>query len=107
MFVHYNGKLVNSDTIESIDYGALALLGSVLVHYKNKINEPVEGIEAFNLVMDLCPKALEGEGLEYQRHAWAVHNLLGHPLMQLFTWLGYRELGLKIHDETVPHPITK
>ena len=107
MFVHYNGKIVNYDIIESVDYGALAILGSVLVHYKNKINEPVEGADAFNLVMDLCPEALEGEGLKYRRHAWSVHNIIGHPLMQICAWLGLSKLGLKIHDATVPHPINK
>ncbi len=33
---------------------------------------------------------------------WAVHNLLGHPLKQLLTWLGLEELGNKVHDMTMP-----
>ena len=107
MFVHFNSKVVNADTIECITYGDLKDHGWVHVHYKDGEMEIVEGPQASDLLMRLNPDALEGEKLKYARHAWAVHNILGHPLMQLFTWLGYRELGLKIHDETVPNPITK
>ena len=38
------------------------------------------------------------------RGAWAVHNLVGHPLMQILAWLGERELALAVHDATVPRP---
>jgi hypothetical protein len=44
------------------------------------------------------------QGLKYKRHAWAIHNLIGHPLMQIFSWLHLTEVGLKIHDATVPNP---
>lgn len=33
---------------------------------------------------------------------WAVHNLVGHPLMQIFSWLGMKDLAAKVHDATVP-----
>jgi hypothetical protein len=107
MFVHYNGKLINADTIRWIDYSNLAKKGYIRVC--NKVNEIffVEGSKAFDVVMRLCPEALEGEQAQYKRHAWAVHNLFGHPLMQICSWLGLAPLGLKIHDITVPNPITK
>ena len=35
---------------------------------------------------------------------WAVHNLVGHPLMQILTWLGKPELGVRVHDATTPRP---
>src|SRR5579864_8525005 len=109
MFVHFNGRIVNSDTIRQIQYEDLATKGYIRVVFKKELDriEIVEGPQAFDVIMRLCPDALEGERASYQRHAWAIHNFLGHPLMQLFSWLGLRELGLKIHDETVPNPITK
>lgn len=104
MFVHLNGKVVNTESIDWIDYHNLASLGYIRVHYRDKVIESVEGPEAFNLIMDLCPAALEGQQLKYKRHAWAIHNLIGHPLMQIFSWLHLPALGLKIHDATVPNP---
>lgn len=107
MFVHYNGKIVNSDLIHSIDYSQLIEHGYVKVYRVGTSYDLVEGPEAFNLMMELCPAALEGHRAKYHRHAWAIHNLLGHPLMQVLSWLHLTQLGIKIHDATVPNPITK
>lgn len=110
MFVHFNGRLVNADTIRQIQYEDLASKGYIRVVFKKDPQERielVEGPEAFDVVMRLCPGALEGERAEYHRHAWAIHNLLGHPLMQVCSWLGFTQLGLKIHDLTAPNPINK
>jgi len=107
MFAHYNEKAVNCDTIDYLDYQRLRDDGLVRIVYKNGEDEFVEGPEAVQLVMQLAPSALEGERLKYHRHAWAIHNLIGHPLMQIFSWLHLTRLGIKIHDLTVPNPITK
>jgi hypothetical protein len=107
VFVHYNGKVVNANTITRVDYSDLAQHGWVRVYNNLNLPELVEGPQAFDLLMRLCPSALEGEGAREQRGRWAIHNFFGHPLMQLFSWLGWTKLGLKIHDATVPNPITK
>lgn len=107
MFVHYNGKIVNSHDISSIDFEKLSEKSFISVKRIGVVEEVVSGPEAFNLIMKLCPDALEGQRVRYQRHAWAIHNLLGHPLMQICSWLGFTKLGLEIHDKTVPNPITK
>jgi len=107
MFVHYNGKVVNTNSIEWVDYKNLAKMGYIRVYCTDSVGEIVQGPEAFTVMMQLCPDALEGHNAKYQRGAWAIHNLLGHPLMQIFSWLGFTKLGLKIHDKTVPNPITK
>lgn len=36
------------------------------------------------------------------RFKWAVHNLIGHPVMEILGWFGMYELGGWIHDATVP-----
>ena len=33
---------------------------------------------------------------------WPMHNLIGHPLMQIFEWLGMPEIATRVHDETLP-----
>lgn len=106
-FVHYNGKIVNTNDITNISIEDLPEKGFIMVKRIGFIDEVVKGPEAVNLIMRLCPEALEGKKLKYLRHRWAVHNLIGHPLMQLLSWLHLTPLGLKIHDLTVPNPITK
>jgi len=58
--------------------------------------------DAIDVVMALRPSALEGRRMRFARHAWAVHNLVGHPLLQVLVWLGARRLGMAVHEGTVP-----
>jgi len=37
-----------------------------------------------------------------RRFRWSVHNIIGHPLMEVCNILGYNKLGTKIHDITIP-----
>jgi hypothetical protein len=107
MFIHFNGKVINVDTITWIDYSNLVKNGYIKIYDSHNNQQYVEGTQAFDVVMRLCPEALEGEQAKYHKHAWAIHNLIGHPLMQIFSWLHLTALGIKIHDNTVPNPITK
>lgn len=107
MFVHYNNKMVNADSISWIDYKNLKSLGYIRIHFKDGVVETLEGTQAIQLLMELDPSALEGERFKYARHAWAIHNLIGHPLMQACAWLQWHRLGLWFHDITIPTPITK
>ena len=34
--------------------------------------------------------------------SWGMHNLVGHPMMQIFTWLGMPRMADAIHDRTLP-----
>ncbi len=67
----------------------------------------VRGQPAIDLVMRLCPSALEGRKFKYARHSWAFHNLIAHPLMQLLAFVGKSKAGLAIHDMTIPRPTSK
>lgn len=33
---------------------------------------------------------------------WLVHRVVGHGSMNILEYLGYSELGIKIHDATLP-----
>ena len=103
MFVHFNGHIHNVKSIKSIDCSQFSKTNQVRVSIEFR-QEIVSGQEAVNLLMELCPSVLEGQQAKYHRHAWAIHNLIGHPLMQIFSWLHLPALGLKIHDVTVPKP---
>jgi hypothetical protein len=45
-----------------------------------------------NKLIDKLPK----------RFSWTIHNLIGHPLMEICYLIGLDSLGDKIHDGTVP-----
>jgi len=104
MFINCNKKLVNVDEISWIDTVNLTTGGYINMYYKDGERELVEGAKAVEIIMRLCPAALEGRQMKYIRHRWAIHNLIGHPLMQLFSWLGLASLGIRVHDATVPNP---
>lgn len=65
----------------------------------------VEGFDALEAVMLLNPSALEGRRLRWVKHAWAFHNLVAHPIMQIMVWIGLKKQGLWLHDVTVPKPL--
>jgi hypothetical protein len=66
--------------------------------------ESLSGIEAMNFLLDYYPRCLEGERLLWAKNSWALHNLVGHPLMQLFSFFGMYKLAMRVHDSTVPRP---
>ncbi len=33
---------------------------------------------------------------------WFVHNVIGHPLMQMFNMVGCNKIATTIHNETLP-----
>lgn len=103
-FVSCNDQIVNIDTISYITFDSLVPDGFITINYYDGRDERVQGQEAVDIVMRLCPSALEGRRLKFLKHRWAIHNLIGHPLMQLLAWLGCRSWGLRVHDATVPTP---
>lgn len=106
MFVHYNNSILNTNNISFIDCSNFASSGYITIHL-NYRSEKVFGNEAINIIMALCPAVLEGHRMKYARNAWAIHNLVGHPLMQIFSWLHLTQLGIWMHDITVPKPKEK
>ena len=63
-----------------------------------------QDFDAFEIIMLLQPSALEGRRLRWVKNAWAFHNLIAHPLMQVMVWLGLKKLAIRLHDATVPKP---
>lgn len=64
----------------------------------------LKGPDTIRFLMVHYPSALEGRRLRWVRHAWALHNLVGHPLMQVLAWVRRPHLGVWVHDKTIPSP---
>jgi hypothetical protein len=62
------------------------------------------GFDAIEIVMQLKPSALEGRRLKWKQGAWAFHNFVAHPAMQVLVWLGYKKAAIRLHDRTTPRP---
>jgi hypothetical protein len=65
-----------------------------------------EGADAIDIVMQMKPSALEGRRLKWKQGAWAFHNFVAHPAMQILVWLGYKKAAIRLHDRTTPRPRT-
>lgn len=37
-----------------------------------------------------------------ERFKWTIHNLIAHPLSEIFYQFGFEDLSNKIHDSTIP-----
>lgn len=93
---------------DRIDYLDLTSLESRIVRvYLKYRREPltVSGFAALEFVYRIHPSALEGRRLKWKKYAWAVHNLIAHPVLQICAFLGFYKFGMWVHDVTVPKPI--
>lgn len=108
MFVRINNKLVNTDQILEVDttnLEDLMLIVEVRDHGQGLRRERVVGIQALELLMTIRPSVLESRRLRWPKFAWAIHNLVGHPLMQFLAFFRQYELAMRVHDATVPKPL--
>lgn len=104
-FIAANGQAIRIDTIQWIDASDIEKL-RVVIHHSGK-ETVAEGPSAIEVVMLLKPELIEGKRLRFVRHAWMIHNLIGHPGMQLLAFLGQYKLAFRLHDATVPVPRPK
>lgn len=102
-FIHLNNGVYPIDSIVVVSLNRIEELRVDIV-WDNGCNSVVTGMEAVRVVMQLCPQALEGRRLRWVRHAWALHNLIGHPLMQVFAFLRMHRAAMWVHDATIPKP---
>ena len=89
------------DDVTSADFGRIEELLVVVVLRDGQRIE-VRDIDAIDLAYLIKPSAVEGRRLAYARHAWAFHNLVAHPLMQVLAFFKAYKWAMQIHDSTVP-----
>ena len=104
MHVKVADQLVLREKIEQVDCSELESHYRVKVHVEGSQLFVLEGQEALDLVMDIRPGMVEGKRFRFVRSAWAFHNLVAHPALQVLAWLGKTGAGFKIHDQTIPRP---
>ena len=103
-FLMAGGRLVPVSDVRSVDYTALEQ-GIVDIHTHNNASFRAEGFDAIEAIYILKPGALEGKRLKWQRNAWAWHNFVIHPVMQILVWFGFKKQAIRLHDRSVPEPI--
>lgn len=94
-------RLVPFGAVSSVDTADLENL-RIVIHLHNGDEVEAKGIDAFENVMMLKPSALEGRRFAFMKRAWMVHNLIGHPLMQILALLRLHKAAMWVHDKTVP-----
>jgi len=102
-FLLANNLVIRADTIEHVDISEIERLKIVLHHSGGQ--HTVIGIQAIEILMALKPSALENKRLKWAKNAWALHNMFGHPIMQLLAFFRMYEYAMMVHDKTVPKPI--
>lgn len=102
-FVLVDKHIWNIDNIIKVDVSRIEEL-SVKVFPSKGQPIVVKGAPAIDLVMSIKPSVLEGKRLRWLKRAWAIHNLVGHPLMQIAAFLKQYRLAMYLHEVTVPRP---
>lgn len=103
-FVKAGQAIIRVADIVKVDVGRLEY-GTARVTLADGTAYEAQEFDAFEIVMLLHPSALEGRRLRWAKNAWAFHNLVAHPLMQLLVWCGFKKAGIWLHDATVPKPV--
>lgn len=101
-FVKNGTHLIAVDRIDWADYSRIEDL-VLLVGFQDQTIK-IEGIDALESAMALRPSILEGKHLRWAKHRWLLHNMVGHPLMQLLALFRCYRAAFWIHDVTVPAP---
>lgn len=66
----------------------------------------VTGFNALMLMYTMAPTWLEGKPfVKWRKHSWVIHNIIGHPAMQLLAFCGLLRWAMYVHDITEPSPI--
>lgn len=102
MFVKAQSKLIPLDRITLVDIDQVEQGLITVTTDEGKFE--CHGFDAIEAVMLLKPSALEGKRLQWEKNAWAYHNLIAHPIVQLLSWLGFKKEAVRYHDYTTPKP---
>lgn len=103
-FIKAGNIILRLADIENIDIAEIEQ-GRLTVFHSGGKPLVAHDFDAFEILMLLHPAAIEGRRLRWAKHAWAFHNLVAHPLMQLMVWIGFRKQAIWLHDVTVPKPL--
>lgn len=98
------GMLIFSGDIKQIDMSEMEN-GTILIQTRGGAEYTVSDFQMIDYLYRLKPNVFEGKRMKYAKHAWAYHNLVAHPLMQILAFFGKYKLAMEVHDATIPKPI--
>ncbi|MDP2206382.1 MAG: hypothetical protein Q8K65_08755 [Alphaproteobacteria bacterium] len=104
-FIKAGDVIIPIAAVERVDIARIEQDGTVDIVHSGGQRMTARDFDAFEAVMLLHPAALEGRRLRWVKNAWAFHNLVAHPLMQVMVWLGFKRAAIRLHDMTVPKPL--
>jgi hypothetical protein len=104
MFYKVGSIAVDSSQVVSFDFSEIENL-QVTLKLSNGDTLKATEIDALELAMLVKPSVLENKRLRWPKFVWFVHNMVGHPLMQILALFGAYKLAFKVHDGTVPSPL--
>jgi len=103
-FIKAGNTIIPRSAVEQIDLARLEE-GMLTVTHSGGKTAIAHDFDTFEILMLLHPAAMEGRRLHWAKNAWAFHNLVAHPLMQVMVWMGFKKQAIRLHDVTVPKPI--
>lgn len=99
-----SGRVFRLDDITSADFTRIEQLEASVTLRNGEVIH-ARDIDALELAYAIKPSVVEGKRLRYARHSWVVHNLFGHPLMQMLAFFGAYRKAFQVHDATAPRAI--
>lgn len=102
MMIKAGNTLIAVDQVKLVKFSDDLSWAAILDRDGNSYR--AHGNDAIEAVMLLKPSALEGKRLRWVKNAWAFHNLVGHPVMQILAWLRLYKAAIRFHDWTTPAP---
>ena len=104
-FLKLDNCLISIDDVSSIDYSNIETEYKITIVTKQGVIAVASELNAIECLMQIRPSALEGKRLKWAKRVWYIHNLIGHPLMQVLAMFGCYKVAFWVHDVTVPKPI--
>lgn len=111
-YKHVSGFAKAGAVVFALDNIAIADFSDIenlRVHVTLKTGERVlvEDIDAIELGMLIKPSVLESRRLRWPRWTWVLHNVVGHPALQVLALFKLYKWAFWVHDATVPRPLGK
>ena len=105
-FIKLDDAVISREAISEIDTARIEEL-ILYVYTKSGACYLATDLNAIELLMQIYPAAFEGCRLKYYKFMWLIHNLIGHPIMQLLAMIRCYNLAFWVHNVTAPKPLGK
>lgn len=101
MILKAGSTLIPFRDVRFVDISEIDNRIAKITTYSGDVYE-ARGFDAVEAVWAMKPSAIEGKRLRFKKNGWAFHNLVGHPVMQILAWMGFRKAAIRFHDYTTP-----